>query len=181
MSPPHHKPDSQNRVNPFRRAVLSGLGILLPPLLTIVIFLWVGNSVVSYLLEPLEKLVRWGVMETADIRKSNAAEREIVDGRVLIDGEFFQQTGDRQLIPRYVYERVSEVVGSNNMPREAEAVYKRYIDVTWLQRRYVIPVFLCLLVLVLYLLGKFMAAGVGRFFWSRIELIIDQVPLVRNV
>jgi uncharacterized membrane protein len=50
-----------------------------------------------------------------------------------------------------------------------------------LQREFVIPVFLCLLVLVLYLLGKFLAAGVGRFFWTQMERLIHRVPLVRNV
>jgi uncharacterized membrane protein len=31
------------------------------------------------------------------------------------------------------------------------------------------------------LLGKFLAAGVGRFFWNQAERLIIRVPLVRNV
>ena len=42
-STPAHKPRS------FRRAVLRGLAVVLPPLLTVVIFLWVGSIVNDYL------------------------------------------------------------------------------------------------------------------------------------
>ena len=37
---------------PFRRKVLRGLGIMLPPLLTVVIFLWVYSTVQMYVLRP---------------------------------------------------------------------------------------------------------------------------------
>lgn len=43
-------------IHPFRRAVLRGLGVVLPPLLTIVIFVWVGKTVAVYVLEPLERV-----------------------------------------------------------------------------------------------------------------------------
>ena len=36
-------------------------------------------------------------------------------------------------------------------------------------------------ILVLYLLGKSMAAGLGRFFWGRFESVIQRLPLVRSV
>jgi len=36
-------------------------------------------------------------------------------------------------------------------------------------------------VLVLYLLGKFLAIGIGRFFWGLFERGIGSLPLVRNV
>ena len=39
---------------PFRRAVLHGLGVVLPPLLTIVLFLWAWNLISAYVLEPIE-------------------------------------------------------------------------------------------------------------------------------
>ena len=39
---------------PFRRAVLYGLGVVLPPLLTIVVFLWAWNLISAYVLVPVE-------------------------------------------------------------------------------------------------------------------------------
>ena len=46
------------RLGPFRRAVLRGLGLLLPPLLTIVIFVWVAHTIGSHVLTPLANATR---------------------------------------------------------------------------------------------------------------------------
>jgi uncharacterized membrane protein len=67
------------------------------------------------------------------------------------------------------------------MPQTADGIYNRYVQLRYLKRYVVIPVFLCVFVLVLYLLGKFLAAGVGKFFWSQIERVIHRLPLIRNV
>ncbi len=42
--------------HPFRRAVLRGLGVVLPPLLTIVFLLWMWNAVRTYILTPAKDL-----------------------------------------------------------------------------------------------------------------------------
>ena len=44
-----------------------------------------------------------------------------------------------------------------------------------------IPVFLILFTGLLYLLGRFLAAGVGRIFVTGFESLIQRLPLVRNV
>lgn len=182
-------------LDPFRRAVLRGLAILLPPLLTIVIFLWVGNTVAHYLLVPMENAARWVIVEkVADIRTPDKIfDREVVldkqtyllkpSGVVTIDETAYHLTAppDNQLIPQDVYEYVAKGVGTGTMPTSAKAIYTWYVDHKWLPRRFVVPVFLCLFVLVLYSLGKFLAAGVGRFFWMQLERIIHRLPLVRNV
>lgn len=183
---PHAKfGQPRTSAGPFRRAVLRGLAILLPPLLTIVIFLWVGNSVNSYLLEPLERGVRWVMVEKlADIRSADSVSADqIVGDETTIDGEKYRLTGDAKLIPLSVYQDVRDPrkLGKDAMPAEAKQIYERYVNQTWLQPHFVLPIFLCLFVLVLYLLGKFLAAGVGRFFWAQMERLIHRVPLVRNV
>ena len=40
--------------HPFQRAVLRGIAVILPPLLTIVFLLWIWNSVQTYVLNPIE-------------------------------------------------------------------------------------------------------------------------------
>jgi len=188
------------RMGPFRRAVLRGLGILLPPLLTIVILLWMGNTVADYLLVPMENSVRWLMVEKlADIRTPsdalpNGENAVVIDGEIYdvqsrgsvktveIDGEGYRQTpDDGRFIPASVYQYVAERVGKSPMPRSATEIYTWYVNHKWLPRRFVVPVFLCVFLLVLYLLGKFLAAGVGRFFWNQLERAIHRVPLVRNV
>ncbi len=176
-------PGQSRSFDTFRRAVLRGLGVLLPPLLTVVIFLWVGSTVVRYILTPLEDAARYVLVEYAsDIKPRDAfpAER-VVQGRVATpDGEYIR-TGDRQFVPTLVYSEVQENLGSATMPDSAKGVYELYMEHRWLRREVVIPIFTCGFILVLYLLGKFLAAGVGRFFWSQFERIIDRLPIVRNV
>jgi uncharacterized membrane protein len=183
---PHNLPlPTPQRLGPFRRAVLRGLGILLPPLLTIVIFLWIGNTVAEYLLVPLENASRWVMVEhLADIRTQGEMPPELRDQRIVeYRGTVYRQTEppDSKFIPLEVYETVQKGVGRDPMPRDAKAIYTWYVNHKWLQRRFVVPVFLCIFLLVLYLLGKFLAAGVGRFFWNQAERLITRVPLVRNV
>jgi uncharacterized membrane protein len=172
-------------LGPFRRAVIRGLALLLPPLLTIAIFLWVGNTVNNYLLEPFENKARWLLAEKlADIRNADAVPAgQIVENVTEIDGDDYRLTGDDKLIPLAVYDEVKKPknLGTDPMPTNAQDIYLRYVNQTWLQPEFVIPIFLCLFVLVLYLLGKFLAAGVGRFFWTQLERIIHRVPLVRSV
>lgn len=176
---------SARRLDPFRRAVVRGLAILLPPLLTIAIFLWVGNTVNNYLLEPCERQARWLLAEKfSDIRSADDVPPEqFVDGVTTIDGTKYRLTIDDKLIPLKVYNEVRDPrnLGTAPMPANAKEIYVRYVNQTWLQPELVIPVFLSLFILVLYLLGKFLAAGVGRFFWTQLERIIHRVPLVRNV
>ncbi|NIO38893.1 MAG: hypothetical protein GTO41_01055, partial [Burkholderiales bacterium] len=60
-------------------------------------------------------------------------------------------------IPAGVYELVESNPGAER-PTTAEAYYDRYVQLRWLQRRYTIPAFLSVFILVLYFLGKFFAA-----------------------
>ncbi|HVT29391.1 MAG TPA: DUF502 domain-containing protein [Lacipirellulaceae bacterium] len=184
------------RIGPFRRAVLRGLGILLPPLLTIVIFVWVGHTVGVYMLEPMERAARGVMLSSADIRtpgdlklapdgtvsfggKSYPAEEDV---SIEIDGKEYKLTPDKhELIPESVYGYVKQNIGRDPMPADGVGIYTSYINKYWLPRRFVVPLFLCIFVLVLYLLGKFLAAGVGRFFFTRVERVIHRLPLVSNV
>lgn len=173
-------------LDPFRRAVLRGLGVLLPPLLTIVIFLWVGNSVASYLLAPMEETARYVLTEyVADIRAVGATPtdqiKRIDKNTAEIDGKEYRLTKDDKYLPVEVYTEVVKKAGRDAVPTTAREIYVRYINERYLRREYVVPLFLGVFILVLYLLGKFLAAGIGRFFWTQFERVIDRVPLVRNV
>ncbi len=182
-------------MGPFRRAVLRGLGILLPPLLTIVIFLWIGHTIGHYLLDPLEHGTRSVMVQMADIRTPDdltVPQGKTVSiggtsydvspiGKVDIGGKEYKRTADGRFIPAYIHHYVQQNIGKDPMPADAKGIYTWYIDHYWLPQRYVVPLFLCMFLLVLYLLGKFMAAGLGRFFVTRIERLIHRLPLVSNV
>ena len=170
-------------LDPFRRAIVGGLGVLLPPLLTIVIFLWVWNTIASYLLVPLEGTTRRILVDHFEdqILPAATVPTEEAAGIALIGGEGYRRALDGQFMPADHYDAVLQYLGPANMPATALETYRVYVDRTFLQRHIVVPVFLSVFLLVLYLLGKFLAAGMGRFFWSHFEGLVTRLPLVRNV
>jgi uncharacterized membrane protein len=168
-------------MRPFRAAVLRGLGILVPPLLTIVIFVWIGQTIFVYVLTPVTGAAREGlVWATASIRTDLPVRDRLQDSYTAPDGIVYQRIEDDTFIPYAVYDLVrrSQV---RPMPRTAVEYYRSYVDLVWLRPFYVIPLFLLVFVFVLYLLGKFLAAGIGRAFWTTVEHTITRLPLVRTV
>ncbi|QDT67756.1 hypothetical protein MalM25_06600 [Planctomycetes bacterium MalM25] len=188
MSKPHIEvPEQTNRsLDPFRRAVLRGLGVLLPPLLTVVIFLWVGGTVSRYVLTPLTEATRYVLVEyQSDIRKPedfSGATKPFPDSVTGDDGQQFRKTPDGLYIPLSVYNRVEEGLTRNEAdPATAREWYGRHVDDVWLRPWIVVPIFLSVFLLLLYTIGKFLAAGIGRFFYGQFESLINRVPLVSNV
>jgi uncharacterized membrane protein len=165
--------------------VLRGLALVLPPLLTVLIFIWVINTTSRYVLEPVtagvEKVLVWSI---ADIR--DESELTMTDGQLTgPDGtEFVRLPTNHAYVPKEVYDRVAadsrdgEPLPANATGRD---VYSRYVELTYLRPYYTIPIVLTVFIVALYLLGRFMAAGIGRFFWYRFEMGIHRLPLVRNV
>ncbi len=169
--------------SPFRGAVLRGLGVVLPPLLTIVIFLWIGGTVQNYVLEPVtdlaQRLVRLAV---ADIRPEETMPFS-EQGKVnpVVDGTTYQRLENGEFVPKAVYDIVKFHPSEEGIPKTASQVYRTYIRLTYLRPYVVIPAFILVFTLLLFLLGKFMAAGIGRFFMALFEGAIRRVPFVRNV
>lgn len=171
-------------LDPFRRAIVRGLGVLLPPLLTIVIILWAWNTVANYLLVPAENTARRILLNEHEkfiISGAEVTPKQLVKGGALINGDLYRQTADGQYIPAEHYDEAETYVGHGPLPKTAGGVYELYVDRKFLPRYIVVPIFLCIFLLTLYLLGKFLAAGVGRFFWVQFERFITRLPFVRNV
>ncbi len=171
----------KRHAHPFRSAVLRGLGVVVPPLLTIVIFLWVGGTVHHYVLKPVTAGTRdalaWAV---ADVRE-NMHDPDPSTRTATVDDRVFYRLDNDTYVPLEVYNLVRKNQGNEPLPQTGKAVYRRYVELRYLRPYLVIPSFLAVFVLVLYLLGKFMAAGIGRFFWNLFERGVHQLPLIRNV
>ncbi|MGO9109156.1 MAG: DUF502 domain-containing protein [Thermoguttaceae bacterium] len=170
------------KVHPFRSAVIRGLGVLIPPLMTVVILLWVINTTREYLLVPVNTGVREAIVWflSGEVREGLT----VTDGTnriALVDGIPYQELPDGRFVPLSVYERVQNHAGSEPIPHTAKGIYERYVDVTYLQPQYAIPCFLAIFILLVYILGKLMAAGIGGFFGDRFDLAIQRLPLVRSV
>jgi len=170
--------------HPIRKAVLRGLGVVSPPLFTILIFVWVIGITDEYLLAPATNVVRdflvWNLSDEIrdapppeDVSRPEDAQRE---------PSYFRVANDKY-VPAYVYKRVKQNPGDLAALQDATAkdVLRRYVELEYLSPWKTVPFFLAVFIIVLYLLGKFMAAGIGRFFWGRFEQVIHRLPLVRNV
>jgi uncharacterized membrane protein len=127
--------------HPFRRALLRGLAIVMPPLLTIVLFIWAWTIIEGRVLEPVERGLAWSYVSA-------------VSASWLADAELMQVTPD---------ERIDWVLEHR------------------LTRGLVLPGFLSTFILVLYLLGKFVAAPVGRMIVNSFDTLINRLPLISNV
>jgi len=174
----------QLKPRPFRRAVLRGVAVVLPPLLTIVIFFWVGNTVEQYVLKPVTAGVRDIIVwQVSDIRDADqlAGAQELAGGVYNSDGQRFKKLLDDSFVPFKVYKDVRTNQKGASMPITGVAVYQRFVEFHYLQPYYVVPVFLTVFIILMYLLGRFLAAGIGRVLWNLFERGILQLPLVRNV
>ena len=94
-----------------------------------------------------------------------------------INGQLYHRVDNGQYVPEFIYRRIAQGSGTDTLPTTGTAVYRRYVELEYLPDQIVIPVFLCIFVLVLYVLGKFVAARVASLF----EWAMQRLPLVRNV
>jgi uncharacterized membrane protein len=170
------------KVHPFRLAVIRGLGVLTPPLLTVVILLWVINATRDYLLVPVNRGAREALVWclSGEVREGLT----ITDGtkRIAVVNDIpYQELADNRFVPLSVYERVLRNTDSDSVPKTAKGVYQRYVEISYLQPHYAIPCFLAVFILLVYVLGKLMAAGIGGFVGDRVDLVIQRLPFIRSV
>ncbi len=167
---------------PFRAAVFSGLGVLLPPLLTVVIFLWIGGTVQDYFFRPVNAgargLVVWSVADIWTEEQLPPDQRG--KANPVIQGRTYQRLPDGNYVPQNVYAVVKQNPGEESLD-SARDVYRRYVELNYLRPYLSIPLLVSLFLLVLYLLGNFMAVRIGRGLLGLVERAIQRVPLVRNV
>ena len=170
-----HAHKARRRAGTFRRAVLRGLGVVLPPLLTLMILIWLFGTLQNYILKPVESAsktaIRWMIDDTrltADIPEDEQSE--------------FVAVRNERSIPLEVHQAVKDNPGENELESmSVRDFYDRYIEISYLNRFIVLPLFLCLFVLMLYFLGRFLAYGVGRVLYLTLERTITQVPIIRTV
>jgi uncharacterized membrane protein len=169
-------------VRPFRRAVLRGLAVLCPPLLTVLIVVWAIDTTKNYLLEPVISLARdglvWGLADVRTPEELSLPDRGAKTAE--LGGRAYHQIADGTFVPQTVYDKVRRQPGEPP-PVTGEAFYRRYVDLTYLRPHIAIPFFLAVFVLLLYFLGKSMAAGLGLFVAGNLERLVLRLPGVRAV
>ncbi|MCB9923369.1 MAG: DUF502 domain-containing protein [Planctomycetaceae bacterium] len=138
----------------------------MPPLLTVALFIWAWSVVETSVLRPIESLTSdlIALYTRHPVTKEPTGEKAVVDGELTITDEHANR----------VYTRNKEGAWVGYYTDE-------YIRGEYLQRRIVLPLFVSVFLLVSYLIGKFVAAGVGRMLVNGSEVLIQRLPLVSNV
>ena len=177
----------------FRRAVFRGLGVVLPPLLTIVVLLWAWKTIESYVLKPTEWLIRSGIVMYFESTgtHSDVPEGAIATGDRIMEGFTYQSerfvpdpVTQRRWLPEYVVAMVDEnaaMFGDASRPPSANAYWHRYVQIVWMPRWIVLPVFLTVFITLLYFLGRLFTFGLGRWFVRKFDDGIMSIPLVNKV
>ena len=146
--------------------------MLCPPLLTVLIIVWAINTTKSYFLEPVTDWAREGLVWASEgCRDREHARRR---PRVPAGRPTARSSRKRSTI-------ASKRQSDEPLPTTGEGYYRRYVDLTYLRPYYAIPFFLGVFILLLYFLGKFMAAGIGGFFGRLFERMVLHLPGVRAV
>ncbi len=177
----------------LQRAIWRGCSIIAPPLVTLLLLIWIANAVEQYVLLPLESAGRTVlVWTTADIVKSLPAGAEVVE---VPEGEskkfnfgglsYVEAPMGGRYLPEYVVmwvnHRLDLLPDRMQNPLSATNYYHAYVKLRYMPRQFTIPLLLLVLFFVLYFVGRFLAAGVGRFFVTAFERVINKLPLVRNL
>lgn len=183
-------PDS--RAITYRRAMFRGLGVVLPPLLTLVLLIWAWNAIESYVLKPMETGARHGlVLAMSQIKREVPKDAVLVNPAVPAEGFTFQD--DRyvldparsKFLPEYVVKFVDDNLDHlgpyQTPPVTANAYWHRYVELRYLPRTFIVPLFLLVFLSALYFLGRLFAHGIGRWFVNSLEAGVNRIPLVNKV
>ncbi len=194
MSPVHSvlPPEPKPGASPFRRAMLRGLGVVMPPLLTLVLFIWAWNAIESYILRPVEAGIRYTlVLALSESPAVPPAGYEPVKSGDLSAG--FRANGKTYILDptgkRYLPSEVVQYVNSNMerlgpyqpAPATANAYWHRYVELRYLPRYMVVPIFLIVFLAVLYSLGRLFTHGIGRWIMKVFDGFVSRLPVISNV
>lgn len=176
----------------LQRAMWRGGSIIAPPLVTLLLLIWIANAVEQYVLFPLESAARTVlVWTTADIVAAPPLGAELTvegepEGGFSFGGlDYVQAPLGGKFLPEYVVSwvdhRLDMLPIDMQNPLSAKNYYHAYVKMRYMPRWFTIPLLLLALLTLLFFVGRFLAAGVGRFFVTGAERVIHQLPVVRNL
>lgn len=186
------QPEKQSAIQSFRRALWRGCAIIAPPLVTLLLLIWLMSAIDQYVLTPLETASRTLIVwSTADIYNSPPtdatllSENEKVSGFVYQGATYVHPPIGRRYLPDYIVRMVDAKLDllpiAMQSPLSARDYYHAYVKIHYLPRWFTIPLLLFVVFSLLFFVGRFLAAGVGKFFVTGFERVINQLPVVRNL
>lgn len=189
---PEETPASKPPKSSLKRAIWRGSSIIAPPLVTLLLLIWIASAVEQYVLLPLESGSRTVlVWLTADTLATPPLGAELIDEGAPEKGFHYQGSTyvqppiGRKYLPDYVMgfvdANLDRLPSEMQRPLSASNYYNAWVKLRYMPRSLTIPLLLLVLFSVLFFVGRFLAAGVGRILVTWFERAINQLPLVRNL
>ncbi len=176
----------------LKHFIWRGISMIAPPLVTLLVLIWLFNAIEQYVLSPLETGVRYALVRlTADVFEEAPPGSKPKDPAKPEAGFSFE--GFNYVRPpigrRFIPEHIITYVDANqeNLPKDMQRplsgydYYADYVKLRYMPRAFTIPLLLLVVLSGLFFLGRFFAAGVGRFVFNGFESVINQIPIVSNV
>ena len=204
---------------------LRGVAITLPPVLTLMILLWAVNGFNTYVIQPINTVVRYALANWEnDIRTKDqlvvpprnfprleewnrnylvtpAMAEQLGPGQDLPHGmtgitpEWIHEkwgrdvfvpmgraSGPSQFVPLADYEFVFKELRPQPLPTTAIGLYMDVASVRNFSSWWLLSALsLSMAIIVMYFIGRFVTARLGKWFVRKLEGVLVRVPLVRNV
>lgn len=189
-----HPPQASEKpvTSPLRRAIWRGTSIIAPPLVTLLLLIWIASAVEQYVLFPLESAGRTVmVWLTADVWSAAPPAAELIDENDESQGfmygglPYVRAPLGGKYLPEYVVgwvnARLDLLPREMRNPLSVTDYYQAYVRLRYMSRWLTIPLLLLIFLSVLYFVGRFLAAGVGRFFVTGFERMLNKLPIIRNL
>ena len=192
------------------RNFLGGLSISLPLILTVVILMWLGQGVYSYIVRPISYGVKWAYATNLDkSRDFDAKDFSLLDNQA--DSKTRYETVAKvsgvkrddlpklyvlqgSLTPEYVvingeavpfrdYQFVYSRISLAEMPRSSKGIYMFIATEKYFRGQVTLSIVASLIVIILlFFLGTLFTKGVGGWAVRKFEsAFVGRVPLVSNV
>jgi uncharacterized membrane protein len=180
------------KTSSLRRAIWRGSSIIAPPLVTLLLLIWIARAVEDYVLLPLEGAGRsvlvWFSEDILEAPPENAELNDTTNpaaGFIHQGKIYVPPPSGRKFIPEhvllYVDANIDALPREMQDPKTANAYYHAYVKMQYMPRWFTIPLLLLVLFSVLFFVGRFLAAGMGRIFVNGFERAINSLPVVRNL
>jgi hydroxymethylbilane synthase len=161
----------------FRRFFLRGLALILPPILTVLILLYLWDLLNRKVGEPTNFLIRYAIASFIQEWRPDQPDSD----------QWIGLTRDRRsskemapFVPRSVYQFVREKMPLNErMPETPVNLYERYLLYYYWEPYHLSFIGLLVAVVFVYFIGHFLATFIGRSLWRGTERTVFRLPVVR--
>lgn len=176
----------------LRHVIWRGISIIAPPLVTLLLLIWLMNTVEDYVLRPLESGIRQMLVSViVDVKEDVPLGSKLIDTTNPENGFVYEGITyvlpplGRHYVPDYVIKHVNanldRLPKDMQRPMSANDFCSAYVKLRHMPRSFTIPLLLLIVLSGLFFVGRFFAAGIGRFIFNVFEGIVTQIPFVSNV